>query len=126
MATKKMSTGSKVAVGAGILALATAGAAGAYLLYGKNGAKNRKKVKSWMLKAKAEVLEHLENAKDLSEDTYHNVVNAALKKYAVAEKAAPAEIAALQKELKSNWKHLKSEATKGAKKAKVVIKKKRA
>lgn len=121
-----MSTGSKVAVGAGILALAAAGAAGAYLLYGKDGAKNRKKVKSWMLKAKADVLEKLEQAKDLSEETYGSIVSAALKKYGEAQKAAPAEIAALQKELKQNWKSMKSQVAKGAKKVTTVSKKKRA
>jgi hypothetical protein len=119
----KMSTGKKVAVGAGIAALAAAGIAGAYLLYGKNGAKNRKKVKSWMLKAQADVLEQLENLQDVSEKTYQDVVAAAVKKYSALHKAAPAEIAALSKELKGQWKHMKSEAMKGAKKAKSAVKK---
>ena len=48
--TKKSTTGTAVAVGAGLAALAAFAAAG-YFLYGKDGAKNRKKVRGWMLKA---------------------------------------------------------------------------
>ena len=54
------------AVGLGLAAITAAAAAGAYFLYGKDGAKNLKKIKSWSLKAKAEVLEKLEKAKDIS------------------------------------------------------------
>ena len=63
MATKKtakkkgMGTGAKVSIGVGV-STAVLAAAGGYFLYGsKNAAKNRKQVKSWALKAKAEVLE---------------------------------------------------------------------
>ena len=65
MATKKnakAATKKNVGIGVGLTAAAVA-AAGAYFLYGsKNAAQNRTKVKSWMLKAKAEVLEKLEQA----------------------------------------------------------------
>ena len=60
------STSKKVKLGIGLTAAALA-AAGTYFLYGSGGAeKNRTKVRSWMLKAKAEVLEALEEAKHLS------------------------------------------------------------
>jgi hypothetical protein len=52
MVKKTISTKSKVAVGAGLAAIAVAGVAGAYFLYGKDGAKNRKKVKSWAIMCK--------------------------------------------------------------------------
>ena len=57
MVTKKSSVGKKVTVGG--VALASVGVAlGAYLLYGSNSAsKNRKKGRSWALKASGEVLE---------------------------------------------------------------------
>ena len=64
MAKKKEnhSPAEKVGLGIGLTAAAVA-AAGAYFLYGsKDANKNRKTVKSWMLKAKAEVLEQLEKA----------------------------------------------------------------
>jgi hypothetical protein len=104
----KMSQEAKVAVGAGLAALAIAGAAGAYFLYGKDGAKNRKQVKSWALKAKAEVLEKLEKARVLSEENYHMIVDAAMAKYAKAKNVAPAEVADLSRELKSHWKRIKT------------------
>ena len=43
----------------GLAGLAVAGLAGAYFLYGKNGAKNRKTIKAWSLRAKADVIEKL-------------------------------------------------------------------
>ena len=58
MAKKKQSVtnNQKIAAGVGLTAAAVA-AAGAYFLYGsKDADKNRKTVKSWGLKAKAEVL----------------------------------------------------------------------
>ena len=49
----------KMAIGVGIAALAAA-AAGAYYLYGSDkSAKNRKHIKSWMLKMKAEVMDKI-------------------------------------------------------------------
>ncbi|MDE2188268.1 MAG: hypothetical protein KGJ35_00860, partial [Patescibacteria group bacterium] len=68
-----LSTGSKTAIGAGIAAFAAA-AAGAYYLYGsRNAAKNRKAVKSWALRAKAEVMDEIEKMKDVTEPAYREV-----------------------------------------------------
>ncbi len=114
---KKVSTGAKVAVVAGLAAVAVAGAAGAYFLYGKDGAKNRKKVQAWSLKAKADILEKLEKSKIVTEANYHMIVDGALSKYAKLKHVAPGELAALSKELKSHWKGIKSQLTaKGKKK----------
>ena len=50
----ELSTAQKVGIGFGLTAAAVT-AAGAFFLYGsKEAAKNRKKVKGWMLKAKGE------------------------------------------------------------------------
>ena len=69
MKKQSSSMGMKV----GLAGLAVAGLAGAYFLYGKNGAKNRKKVTTWTLRAKADVLEKLEKAKEVSEETFHGL-----------------------------------------------------
>ena len=67
---KELSSTEKIGIGVGLTAAAVA-AAGAYFLHGsKNAAKNKKTVKSWMLKAKAEVLEKLEDAKEMSQEEY--------------------------------------------------------
>ncbi len=109
MAKKTMSGGAKVAVGAGLAALAVAGIAGAYFLYGKDGAKNRKKVKTWALRAKADVMDKLEKSKVVTEENYHMIVDGAISKYAKLKHVAPEELAALSKELKSHWKSIKAE-----------------
>lgn len=95
---KKMGTAAKVGVG---VAAVSALALGAYLLYGKNGAKNRKAAKAWMLKAKGEILERLENAKEMGVDTYHDLVDSVVAKYSAKTDMTKADINALVQELKS-------------------------
>ncbi|MGE5297625.1 MAG: hypothetical protein ACM3KM_00480 [Acidobacteriaceae bacterium] len=106
-----------VEIGLGLAALAAA-TAGAYYFYSKSGEKHRKQLKSWMVKAKAEVMEKLEKATDLSKDAYEQIVDDVLKHYKVMKKAAPKEIADLARELKTHWKSIKVEVEKAAKKAK--------
>lgn len=89
-------------VGMGLAAVAAA-AAGAYFLYGKEGAKNRKKVKSWMLKMKAEVLEGLENAKEVNEKTYRKVVADVTRRYKNIDKK---ELADMARELMGHWRNI--------------------
>ena len=52
---KKMSTGAKVGIGAGVVALAAGGAAAAYLLAGKDAAKHRAHAKKFYATAKSSV-----------------------------------------------------------------------
>jgi gas vesicle protein len=120
MKKKETSTTNKVALGAGIAALAVAGIAGAYFLYGKNGAKNRKKISSWMLKAKGEALEKIEKLKDINEDVYNMTVDTIADKYNKLKNTTPEEIAQFTKEMKSHWKSIKKDL---APKAKKVAKK---
>ncbi len=84
--TKKTAISSKQALSIGLgITAAVAAAAGGFLLYGsKDAAKNRKAVKSWALKAKAEVLEGIEQAKEMSQEDYEKLVEAAVATYATA------------------------------------------
>jgi hypothetical protein len=60
---QSLSDGQKIGIGVGVTAGMLA-AVGGYFLYGaKDAKKNRKTVNSWMLRAKAEVLEGIENAR---------------------------------------------------------------
>lgn len=122
---KKATTGAKVAVGAGIAALAAFAAAG-YFLYGKDGAKNRKKVRGWMLKAKGEVLEGVEKMKDVSEADYKLIVDKVGAKYKAAKNIDPAEVEAMVRELHGHWKNIKKTISPAPKKkvAKKASKKK--
>lgn len=99
---------SNVGAKTGLAAAAIAAAAGAYFLYGtKQGKKTQKKIKSWALKAKGEVLEKLEKAKEVSEATYKSAVTDVMKKYAKLKKEHGPEVEAVGKELHSYWNHLK-------------------
>ena len=122
---KKTTTGAQVAVGAGIAALAAFAAAG-YFLYGKDGAKSRKKVRGWMLKAKGEVLEGVEKMKDVSEADYKMIVDKVGAKYKTVKNIDPAEVEAMVKELHGHWKNIKKSISPAPKKkvTKKVSKKK--
>ncbi|MBI5077857.1 MAG: hypothetical protein HZB11_00620 [Candidatus Yonathbacteria bacterium] len=103
---KTVSTGTKVAIGAGISALAAFAAAG-YFLYGKDGAKNKKKVRGWMLKAKGEVLEGVEKLKDVTEDQYAKIVDKVGARYKAVKSIDPAEVELMMKELRGHWRNIK-------------------
>lgn len=113
---KKVTTGEKVAMGAaGVAALAGLAAAG-YFLYGNDGAKNRKKIKSWMLKAKGEVLEGVEKMKDVTEEEYAMILEKVGAKYKAVKNIDPAEVEAMVKELRGHWKNIKKSVTPAPKK----------
>lgn len=102
MSDKKSSVGAGSIV-AGLAGL-TAAAIGAYYLYGhKDAAKNRSKVKGWMLKAKGEVLEQLENVQDVSESVYMSAIDGVVKKYNELKSIDPEELASFMKEMKDHW-----------------------
>lgn len=99
-------------------ALVVAAAAGAYFLYGsKDAQKNRKAVKSWALKAKAEVLEKLEKAKEeINEENYHKIIDGVVTKYNKVKDTHQDDIDAVTKELKGHWKNIKKHLTVATKK----------
>lgn len=113
MAGKKKTTGG--GMGLRVLAVAAALTAGGYFLYGKDGAKNRKKVKSWMLKARAEVLEQMEKLRDMDQADYIAVVDKVMKRYETMKDVSAKESSALARELKSHWKHIKAAHAKASK-----------
>ena len=87
--------------------LTAAAVAGAYFLYGKDGAKNRKKVRSWAIKARGEALEKLENLKEISEPAYHKAINEVAAKYEKLSSVDNKELAHLKRELRGYWPHIK-------------------
>ncbi len=125
--TKKAGMSNKQAIGLGLgITAAVAAAAGGYFLYGsKNAASNRKAVKSWALKAKAEVLEGIEKAKDMSQEEYEQLINTVAATYLTAKSASKNELSDFKKEMKDHWQGLVKTANpkKPAKKAVAVVKK---
>ena len=126
MAKKKepeLSQNQKLAAGVGLTAAAVA-AAGAYFLYGsKEADKNRKSVKSWALKAKAEVLEKMEDAKKMSKEEYEDVVHAAAGAYAGVKGATKKDLGEFASEMKEHWDVIEGFTTKKKKAVKKTTKK---
>jgi len=103
---QKTAHSTQVGVAVGLTAAAVA-AAGAYFLYGSKSAdKNRKTVKSWMLKAKAEVLEHLEDAKKMSREEFEQVVAGVAATYTGAKSVTKTDIAGFASEMMGHWDQL--------------------
>lgn len=111
-----------VLVGAGIAAVAAA----TYFLTGKKGEKNRKHLKGWAVKMKGEVLEKLEDAKEVTEPIYNNIVDTVAKASMAASSVSRKEVVELADQLKKDWKAITRAAkgpSKGKKKTKVTAKK---
>lgn len=123
---KKESHLEEVAIGIGLTTAAVA-AAGAYFLYGSDkAAKNRRQVKSWALKAKAEVLEKLEDAKEMSQDEYEELVQSVAGAYSTAKSATKKDIREFAAEMTEHWQQIEKAAKplkKSAKKATKTAKK---
>lgn len=106
---KQEKDGGKALVALGVLA----GLAGAYFFYGsKDAHKNRKKIKAWSLKAKAEIVEKLEKINNASEEQYNTIVDAVLKKYSALKSIDTSEVDALGHDLKRHWKAFQKELLK--------------
>ena len=105
-------------VGLGIAGAAALAAAGAYFLYGKDGAKNRKIVKGWALKAKGEVLEKMEELGSISKEAYERIVDRVGEKYSHVRSVNKKDLGKLVRELKSQWNSIVKEASKKRKSVK--------
>ena len=114
---KGVSTKTIIGIGAGVAALSAA----AYVLFGPNGKKNQKAIKGWTIKMKGEIIEKFENAKELTEPVYHNIIDNIQTKYAKLKNVDPKELENVITEIKKHWKTLQKEAK--VKKSKVIKKK---
>lgn len=101
-----------------VLGVATAAAAFAgYYLFGPKGKENRAKVKGWTLKAKGEVLEKIEKLEEVTEEKYHEIVDAVMGKYEKLKSTTEDETEKLKKELKSRYKNVERDIKKAEKEA---------
>ncbi len=119
------STGATVGKAIVGLAALAAAAAGTYFLYGsKNAAKNRKAVKGWVIKMKGEVLERMEELKDVSEEVYYKVIDEVKEKYEKMSTVSKDDLNAVTAEMKSHWKDIKKDlepTKKAVKKIKKIV-----
>ncbi len=96
---------------------AIAGAAfGAYLLYGSKDAQKKKAlIKGWMLKMKGEVLEKIEDAKEVTEDGYNRIVDEVAVKYKALKNMDTEEFKEVVDEVKGHFKSIQKEFSKSEK-----------
>ena len=108
--------GAGVGLGVAAVAAAMATAAGAYWLYGsKDAAKNRKSAKSFMLKARADVLEAVEKVSDINKQTYLNIVDGVVQRYSKVAGITSDEVSQMTKDLTVAWTHMQQVAAKAKK-----------
>lgn len=120
---KKEDTAKIAATAAGIAAATAAAAAGAYWLYGaKDAAKHRKLARSWMLKARAEMMELVEKAQDIDKETYMQLAGEVAKRYAGVAGVTAAESKRLVQDLKAGWTYLQAQKKPAAKRATAIKK----
>ena len=125
MATKKMKSGGKkvvankkrmgMKVGVGVAAGVAAALAGAYLLYAKSAAPQRKKAKAWVAKARKDVAREVGKLKNVSAAQYAGIIDSAMRKYAAVKDASAPEIVQAAREMKAEWKNIQTHAKKIAK-----------
>jgi cytochrome c oxidase assembly factor CtaG len=114
IAKKKGSMGVKV--GVGVAAGVAAALAGAYLMYSKSAAPQRKQAKAWAAKARKDVACEVGKLKNVSASEYARIIDKAMQRYAAFKEVNGPEIAKTAKELKAEWKHIQAHAKKfGAK-----------
>ena len=93
-------------VGVGLAALAAA-AAGAYYFYGtKHSAQHRKQMKGWMIKARGEVVEKLEQMKDMSQENYDKIVDQVSQKYGKLKNVDPEDVKSMVADMRKHWKNI--------------------
>lgn len=107
-----------VKVTAALTAAGAAAAAGAYWLYGSaNAPKHRKMAKSWMLKARAELMEMMEKLEEIDKKKYLAIAESIAKDYGAKAGATREDIAQMVKDFQKTWSHVTATHTGSAKKA---------
>jgi len=95
-------------IGAGI-GVAAVAALGTYFLYGERGEKNRQMIAGWILKMKGEIMDKVEEVKELNETEYYKIVDEVSARYAKLGKVGADELKHLTADVKGAWKHLSKE-----------------
>ena len=112
---KGLTGGEMVGIGATVAALGAA----AYVLFGPEAKKNKKAIKGWAVKMKGEIIEKLEEAKEVSEPTYHKIIDSVHAKYSKIKKIDPKELELMVGDIKKHWKAIVKDYSP---KKKVVVK----
>lgn len=109
--------GSKVGGIIGAVAGVAALSAAAYVLFGPDAKKNRKMIKGWAVKMKGEMIEKLEEAKEITEPIYNKIVDDVSSKYLKAKNVDQKELQALVADVKKHWKAMSKDLQSKSKKS---------
>lgn len=109
---KGVSMGTMVAIGASVAALGAA----TYYFLGPEGKKHRKDFKAWTIKMKADIVEKLADAGEVTEAVYHKIVDTVAAAYEKTGKANKEEIAAYAAMLKKQWRNIAGSSKKASSK----------
>jgi len=102
---KGLSAKAAIGIGVGVAALSAA----AYVLFGPQGKKNRKVIRGWAVKMKGEIIEEFENAKELTESVYYDIIDKVQARYSKFKNVDKEELALLIKDIKKHWKAIKKD-----------------
>lgn len=109
---KTLPTKKTVAIGASVAALAAA----TYYFFGPEGKKHQRDFKGWMIKMKADIIEKIEDAGEVTEPIYDKIVDEVAMAYAKAGKVNQEEIAPYADILKRQWRNIVGATKKPARK----------
>ena len=110
--------GKIVALGASVAALGAA----TYYFFGPEGKKHQKNFKGWMIKMKADVIEKIEDAGEVTEKVYHKIIDEVAAAYAKTGKVSKEEIALYADVLKKQWGNVVKSTKKPVKRAVKTVK----
>ena len=85
------------------MAATAAAVAGALFVYGRQDTKTKNKIRSWGLKAKAEVMERLAQAKEMNKETFDAIVEKVGEKYENLKNVDKDEVRAMVRDMKKHW-----------------------
>jgi polyhydroxyalkanoate synthesis regulator phasin len=106
-------------MGASAIALAVS----TYYFFGPLGKIHRKRASGWMIKIKGEIIEKIEEAGEITEEAYHDIVDSVLASYVATGKIAKPELLTFTNNLKNQWKHIAKTFPNNAKKVMEPVKK---
>jgi hypothetical protein len=115
---KGISAGAAIGISATVAALSAA----AYIIFGPDGKKNKKAIKGWSVKMKGEIIEKLEQAKEITEPVYHKIIDEVSAKYAKVKNIDAKDVELAVAEVKKHWKTMVKDAA-PKKKVKATAKK---
>jgi len=86
------------------------GLAAAYFFLSPKHKKNLENAKSWVIKMKGDVVEKIEQAREITEVAYNKIIDAVALKYEKELKSNPEEVKALADDLKKDWEAISRSA----------------